>query len=102
MRCEDGVYQGRFPQPGLTCNNSQAQTLRHGLCSPAIPTQITLNWKPRLSSLRSIWVVMLSKPTWLLGITGPCWGAIAVAMIDWGGSKREFAYEEEEVQGVPK
>ena len=26
---------------------------------------------------------MLSKPTWLLGITGPCWGAIAVAMIDW-------------------
>lgn len=32
-----------------------------------IPTQMTLNWKPRFKSLRSIWDVMLSKPTWLLG-----------------------------------
>ena len=28
---------------------------------------------------------MLSKPTWLLGITGPCWGDIAVAMMAWVG-----------------
>lgn len=28
---------------------------------------MTLNWKPRFKSLRSIWDVMLSKPTWLLG-----------------------------------
>lgn len=34
-----------------------------------VPTHITLNWKPRLSSLRSIWEVMLSKPTWLWGKT---------------------------------
>ena len=27
MGCEDGVYQGRFPQPGLTCGNCQAQNL---------------------------------------------------------------------------
>lgn len=31
------------------------------------PTQITLNWNPRFKSLRSIWDVMLSKPTWLWG-----------------------------------
>lgn len=38
-----------------------------------IPTQMTLNWKPRFKSLRSIWEVMLSKPTWLLGkmVLGP-------------------------------
>lgn len=29
-----------------------------------------LNWKPLLSNFRSICVVMLSNPTWLLGITG--------------------------------
>ena len=52
-----------------------------------LPTQMTLNWKPRFKSLRSIWVVMLSKPTWLLGITCPCWGEmvemgdIAVAIV---------------------
>lgn len=28
-----------------------------------VPTQMTLNWKPRFRSLRSIWLVMLSKPT---------------------------------------
>ena len=32
-----------------------------------LPTQMTLNWKPRFRSLRSICEVMLSKPTWLLG-----------------------------------
>ena len=64
--------------------------------SLAIPTQITLNWNPRLRSLRSIWVVMLSKPTWLLGITGPCWGGIAVAMTSWEGSKPESALSEEQ------
>lgn len=39
-----------------------------------IPTQITLNWKPRFKSLRSICDVILSKPTWLRGYTD-CWGA---------------------------
>ena len=39
-----------------------------------LPTQITLNWKPRFNSLRSICDVMLSKPTWLRGYTD-CWGA---------------------------
>ena len=53
------------------------------MCTVAIPTQMTLNWKPRLRSLRSIWVVMLSKPTWLLGITGPCWVDIVVAVMGW-------------------
>lgn len=33
-----------------------------------LPTQITLNWNPRFSSLRSICDVMLSKPTWLEGV----------------------------------
>lgn len=30
---------------------------------------MTLNWKPRFKSLRSIWLVMLSKPTWPSGYT---------------------------------
>jgi hypothetical protein len=51
-----------------------------------LPTQITLNWKPRFRSLRSIWVVILSKPTWLLGITigggAACWGDIGAAMLE--------------------
>jgi hypothetical protein len=32
-----------------------------------LPTQMMLNWNPRFKSLRSIWEVMLSKPTWLWG-----------------------------------
>lgn len=32
-----------------------------------VPTHMTLNWNPRFRSLRSIWEVMLSKPTWLSG-----------------------------------
>jgi hypothetical protein len=39
-----------------------------------LPTQITLNWNPRFNSLRSICVVILSKPTWLRGYTD-CWAA---------------------------
>ena len=45
---------------------------RHGIAQnilPDLPTQITLNWNPRFRSFFSIWVVMLSKPTWLLGKT---------------------------------
>jgi len=34
-----------------------------------IPTHITLNWKPRFNSFRSICEVILSKPTWLRGKT---------------------------------
>ena len=51
----------------------------------SIPTHITLNWKPRLRSLRSIWFVILSKPTWLLGITiegaDACCGDIGAAIL---------------------
>ena len=38
-----------------------------------LPTQMTLNWNPLFSSLRSICEVMLSKPTWLLGMTVSVW-----------------------------
>ena len=34
-----------------------------------LPTHMTLNWKPRFKSFRSICDVMLSKPTWLRGKT---------------------------------
>ena len=30
---------------------------------PPLPTQMMLNWKPRLTSFFSIWLVMLSNPT---------------------------------------
>lgn len=54
----------------------------------AIPTQMTLNWKPRFSNFFSIWLVMLSKPTWLLGKTdGPpaLMVAAAIGIGDVGG-----------------
>jgi hypothetical protein len=55
------------------------------------PTQITLNWKPRFSSFRSIWEVMLSKPTWLRGWTTG-WlefgGAAAAIVVQQSGQDR--------------
>lgn len=54
-----------------------------------LPTQITLNWNPRFRSLRSIWFVMLSKPTWLLGMTGlDCDDMIFAAAMLLHGSSR--------------
>jgi len=52
---------------------------------PSLPTQITLNWNPRFKSLRSICVVILSKPTWLRGYTD-CWGA-CLSMVAIGAAK---------------
>lgn len=45
---------------------------------------MTLNWKPRFNSLRSIWEVMLSKPTWLRGKTEAeeAEGGPAVAIVE--------------------
>jgi hypothetical protein len=49
-----------------------------------VPTHITLNWKPRFKSFRSIWEVMLSKPTWLRGKT-TVWAAAAIVAVADGG-----------------
>jgi len=50
---------------------------------------MTLNWKPRFSSFFSIWLVMLSKPTWLLGKTDCCGDCalIVAAMVAVGWPK---------------
>ena len=75
---KDGVDQCRLSETGLTCEPTKSEcahicyiTTFHVLY---IPTQITLNWKPRFKSLRSICDVILSKPTWLRGYTD-CWAA---------------------------
>lgn len=47
-----------------------------------IPTTITLNWKPRFNSFRSIWDVMLSKPTWLRGKTTFCGAGVVVELAE--------------------
>ena len=51
-----------------------------------LPTQITLNWNPLLSSLRSICDVILSNPTWLLGMTVFVWPGmtLAAAILSFG------------------
>lgn len=82
VRSEDGVDEGRFSETSLTYlweeharHVSQAmrgwgwRNARQSNASKLInlPTQITLNWKPRFNSFFSIWLVMLSKPTWLWG-----------------------------------
>lgn len=48
------------------------------------PTTITLNWKPRFNSFRSIWEVIESKPTWLRGktVAGEADVAGAAAMVE--------------------
>lgn len=70
--CEDSVDQGRFSKASLTCITLVWLLLQRRALVCNAPTQMTLNWNPRLSSLRSIWLVMLSKPTWLSGCSG-CW-----------------------------
>ena len=49
-----------------------------------LPTQMTLNWKPRFNSFFSIWDVMLSKPTWLLGAMVLA-GMAAISEVGSGG-----------------
>lgn len=73
---EDGVDERRLAEAGLTCRRrivSWALMAMIRTENNNIPTQMTLNWKPRLSNLRSIWEVMLSKPTWVSGwtVAGP-------------------------------
>ena len=70
VRREDGVDERRLAQPGLACvQRGQSRAIHCGEVLDAVPTQMTLNWKPRFSSFRSICDVMLSKPTWLRGKT---------------------------------
>ena len=40
---------------------------------------------------------MLSKPTWLLGITGPCWGDIAVAMMGLNTMRASVCLNKEQI-----
>lgn len=67
VRGEDGVDEGGFAQSRLAWIwvRGAFAWIRAGGAN--IPTQMTLNWKPRFSSFFSICWVMLSKPTWLLG-----------------------------------
>jgi len=74
VRGKDGVDQGRLAQPRLAYCSTRDTSVAVARWSGAdgreqdhLPTQMTLNWNPRLRSLRSIWDVMLSKPTWLWG-----------------------------------
>jgi len=64
VRRKDGVDEGRLSEPGLTCSAHSFFSERLA-CAVAgyLPTTMTLNWKPRLSSLCSIWRVIESKPT---------------------------------------
>jgi hypothetical protein len=80
--CEDGVDQGRFAQSCLACLEIVRIARSSDVKMNFIPTQMTLNWKPRLSSFFSICWVMLSKPTWLLGNTAFPWGIAIVILID--------------------
>lgn len=85
MRCKNGIDQCRFSKTSLTWTILAIIPWIAVLL--IIPTQMTLNWNPLLSNLRSIWFVIVSKPTWVLGVTGVgpcCWGgsvAVAIARI---------------------
>ena len=88
MRCEAKMVLIRvdFPKPVCPTHDIIIRKSRYLFATFCdLPTHITLNWKPRFRSLRSIWVVMLSKPTWLLGITGLDCDDItfAAAIVSW-------------------
>ncbi len=68
-----------FPKPVWPVHMLALNIVEEILAALHLPTQMTLNWKPRFKSLRSIWFVMLSKPTWLLGMTGFCWLLMTLA-----------------------
>jgi predicted RNA-binding protein len=61
VRREDGVDERRLSETGLACH--WVSCVRHAYCGRSLPTQMTLNWKPRLTLFFSICLVMLSKPT---------------------------------------
>ena len=64
VRREDGVDERRLAETSLACSwiSWSAMTLHAGNVD-CLPTQMTLNWKPRLTLFFSICLVMLSKPT---------------------------------------
>lgn len=80
VRRKDGVNQCGFTQTGLTLRMDQ-HCAQEKIVERNVPTHITLNWKPRFSSFRSICEVILSKPTWLRGKTeaGEAEAELAVA-----------------------
>lgn len=59
---EEGQPQMQFDQTD-TQAPFKGRKLQGDFAVTNVPTQMTLNWKPRFRSLRSIWLVMLSKPT---------------------------------------
>lgn len=75
--CEEGIYEGGLAKTGLTYKRyrSSAPSKAHitedpatshcqdcsGYREPNVPTTMTLNWKPRLRSLCSIWRVIATK-----------------------------------------
>lgn len=75
VRSKDGVDQSGLAQTRLAFFVHVSREGRGSLFSDMVgervdsPTHMTLNWNPRFNSLRSIWEVMLSKPTWLRGKT---------------------------------
>ena len=83
VRGKDGVDEGGLSETRLawrwTVSPAPNAMMIH---RRNLPTHMTLNWKPRLSSFRSIWEVMLSKPTWLRGKTVEG-GEVVVAAIGW-------------------
>ena len=97
MRCDAKMVFIRVDLPKPVCPDCEYfvrkrdTTMATGL---DLPTQMTLNWKPRFRSLRSIWVVMLSKPTWLFGMTGFDWVdmTLAVAISSHGFTKSFCVY----------
>jgi len=78
--CEDGVNEGGFAQTGLTCRGRIGDGFKLGE-KTSLPTQITLNWKPRFNSFFSICCVMLSNPTWLFGYTVAWECAFIIAIV---------------------
>jgi hypothetical protein len=61
VRGEEGVDERRLAETSLSCVALEAVVT--GGYSTLIPTQMTLNWKPRFTDFLSICLVMLSKPT---------------------------------------
>jgi hypothetical protein len=60
--CKNGIDQGGFSKTCLSCKRKLATGFLPRRREDR-PTQMMLNWKPLLSSFRSIWFVMESKPT---------------------------------------
>jgi hypothetical protein len=61
VRGKNGVDQRRLSETGLSCRELSDMAGKWG--KGDVPTQMMLNWKPRLSSFLSIWLVIESNPT---------------------------------------